>query len=251
VAGDFQSDKFLTLMDRTLLYVVILMLIHLFAHRLEALPLSKGVWLSFGGGISVAFVFIHLLPELHDWQLKLDERKAIPAFIGHQFLYLFTMIGVLAFYALEKAIIYFNEKKESKEKAVDDGIYFWHLGIFAFYNAIFGYIFHEDQEIKSFTSPLIFTAIAFHFVTNDYGMQHHHEKAYQKSGRWVMAGAVLVGWLLALIGPLPDLILASLFAFLTGGIVINILKEEMHEEKENHLGAFLLGALVFSVMFLV
>jgi hypothetical protein len=238
-------------MEKSLLYVVILMIIHVFAHRLEAIPLPKGIWLSFGGGISVAFVFLHLFPELHEWQRKLDDDQLVPDFFSGNFLYMLIMLGVLAFYALEKGIIYFKDKQESEAKAVDDGIYFWHLGIFAIYNAVFGYFFQEAQEMKSLNSPLIFAAVAFHFVTNDYAMQHHHEEEYKKTGRWVMAGAVLTGWLLGNIGRLPDIYLAGLLAFLTGGIVINILKEEMHEEKENHLGAFLVGAVFFSALMLL
>jgi len=235
-------------MESTKIYILVLVLTHVFAHRLKSIPLPKSVWLSFGGGISVSFVFMNLLPELQHWQIKLEGSHLGFKFLEGQLLYVLMMLGVLAFYTLEKGIIHFKERQEPEEQAVEDGVYFWHLGIFAIYNATFGYFILENQEMRALESPLVFSAVVFHFVTNDYAMQNHHEKAYQKSGRWVMGGAVMLGSLLAYFIKLEDFLMAAVFAFFTGGIIINILKEEMHEGKENNLGSFLVGAGLFSLL---
>jgi hypothetical protein len=47
----------------------LLALVHLLASRLRFLRVQpRSVWLSVGGGISVAYVFLHLLPELQEHQ---------------------------------------------------------------------------------------------------------------------------------------------------------------------------------------
>lgn len=39
--------------------------------------------------------------------------------------------------------------------------------------------------------------MALHFVVNDYGLREHHTEAYTQVGRWLLAAAVLGGWLLS------------------------------------------------------
>jgi len=234
-----------------LLYIGILILIHLFAYKLESLPIAKSKWLSFGGGVSVSFVFLHLLPRLHDWQIKISSNNLIPGAIRREYLWILILSGVLAFYALEKAIYWYKEKQEPEQQAVSDGLYFWHLGVFSLYNMLFGYLYIQNDNMTELLKPLIFVAIAFHFITNDYALQQHHEEDYLRSGRWVMAGAVVVGAVIGYLYKMPEAYLASVFAFLGGGIIINILKEEMHEGKENHLGSFLTGAVLFSIILML
>ena len=45
--------------------------------------------------------------------------------------------------------------------------------------------------------------------------------------------------------------IAVLFGFLAGGVVMNVLKEELPEEREGRFWAFALGAAFYSVVLLV
>ena len=61
-----------------LVFVLAAMLavIHLFAGHLQVFDrIPRSRWLSFGSGISVAYVFVHLLPELEEGEWPL--RRAI------------------------------------------------------------------------------------------------------------------------------------------------------------------------------
>ncbi len=42
-----------------------------------------------------------------------------------------------------------------------------------------------------------------------------------------------------------------LTAFLAGGIILNVLKEELPEERESRFGAFFVGSLLYSVLLLL
>ncbi len=61
---------------------------------------------------------------------------------------------------------------------------------------------------------------------------------------------MLVGWGLGrLVEPLPEVV-AGLFAFLAGGVVLNVLKEELPEERESRFSAFLVGAVGYAALLL-
>ena len=67
----------------TALLVAGLAMVHLFSGRvrfLDVLPRSR--WLSVAGGISVAYVFVHLLPDLA------EEQEAIRQAVGESFNFL-------------------------------------------------------------------------------------------------------------------------------------------------------------------
>lgn len=69
-------------------------LVQLFAGNLrflEIIPRSR--WLSVSGGISVAYVFIHLFPEMENAQKRLEETgRAIPWFEHHAWVVALTVL---------------------------------------------------------------------------------------------------------------------------------------------------------------
>jgi hypothetical protein len=84
--------------------------------------------------------------------------------------------------------------------------------------------------------------MALHFVVNDHGLREQHKEAYLRTGRWMLAAAVLIGWVVALLTEISEVAIAMLTAFLAGGVVMNVLKEELPEERESRFWAFALGA---------
>ena len=69
----------------TAICAIALAIIHLFSGKLQfirAKPRSR--WLSFGSGVSVAYVFVHILPELSKAQITLQNSLNIGlAFLEH------------------------------------------------------------------------------------------------------------------------------------------------------------------------
>ena len=97
---------------------------------------------------------------------------------------------------------------------------------------------------------LFFVAMALHFVVNDHGLREHHKDAYLRKDRWVLAAAVVLGWVVGLLTKLPEVAIAVLTAFLAGGVIMNVLKEELPEERESRFWAFALGAAFYTVILL-
>ncbi|WP_339748148.1 hypothetical protein [uncultured Rubinisphaera sp.] len=83
-----------------LLQAVIVMgfiLVHLFAGKmryLDGIPRSR--WLSMAGGTSVAYVFMHVFPELAEAQLAIGEGWGFVPWIEHH-AYFVSLCGLIVF----------------------------------------------------------------------------------------------------------------------------------------------------------
>lgn len=61
-----------------LLLVSGLMVVHIFAGKLRFLDgIPRSSWLSFAGGISVAYVFLHIFPEMGEAQESINPDIAV------------------------------------------------------------------------------------------------------------------------------------------------------------------------------
>jgi len=204
-----------------LLFAVALALVHIFAGRLSFLggtPRSR--WLSFAGGVSVAYVFVHILPDLseHQESIKRSGNLGVAYFEHH--VYLLALLGLTVFYGLERVAESSRQRsrKEGKADATSAGAFWLHIASFAAYNALIGYLLLHREEPGLQNLFFFCFALALHFVVNDYGLREHHKGAYHQIGRWILAAAVLAGWVIGRGTEIPEAAIAVLFAFLAGGI---------------------------------
>lgn len=235
------------------LFITGLALVHAFAGQLRYLKeVPRSAWLSFAGGVSVAYVFIHIFPELEEAQRALGEHGAV-AFVEHH-AYLVALLGLATFYGLERLVKHHQSRgnentSESKDKT-SPGIFWLHIGSFALYNALIGYllVYRENTPLEML---FFFLAMGFHFLVNDHGLLQHHRSAYLNRGRWVLASAVIIGWGCGLAVEVSEAATSTLFAFLSGGIVLNVLKEELPEERQSRFWPFAFGAAGYTALLLV
>ena len=93
-------------------------------------------------------------------------------------------------------------------------------------------------------------AMGLHFIVNDFGLRENHKHIYDRIGRWILAAAIIVGWVVGSGTQIGEATIAVLFAFIAGVIVLNVLKEELPEERESCFWAFGLGAVIYSALLL-
>lgn len=238
----------------SLLAAVGLALAHLFSGRLrflDATPRSR--WLSAAGGISVAYVFVHTLPDLAEEQETLREAAGETLAFVESHAYLVALLGLAVFYGLERAAKTSRgrSRRTSREDSTGAGVFWLHVGSFAAYNALIGYLLLHRESSEAGSLLLYFVAMALHFVVNDHGLRENHKGAYDRIGRWMLAVAVLLGWGIGVIVEVSEAFLAVLFAFLAGGVIMNVLKEELPEERESSFWAFATGAALYAAVLLV
>ena len=228
--------------------------VHLFSGSIRFLGVfPRSRWLSAAGGISVAYVFVHLLPDLA------EEQEAIREVVGESFnfleyhVYLVALVGLAAFYGLERAAKTSRQRQRSAggEDATEVRVFWLHTASFAIYNALIGYLILHREEL-GFQSLMLFTfAMGVHFVVNDYGLRKDHKGAYDSTGRWILGASVFAGWGIGLLFEISEAALGVLFGFLAGGVVMNVLKEELPEERESSFWAFALGAAAYAGVLLI
>jgi hypothetical protein len=228
-------------------------LIHVFAGKLRFLHVvPRSRWLSFAGGISVAYVFIHLLPELKTFQDTLRAAAdGVLSFLDHH-AYLIALTGLAVFYGIERSTK--QSRKQTREatgKDVSSVKIFWiSITAFACYNVLIGYLLVAESG-RSLGNLFFFAlAMALHFIVNDYGLREHHKDLYIHYGRWLLCAAIVAGAVAGQFVEIKPAALAIMVSFLSGGIVLNVLKEELPDERESRFSAFALGAASYAALLL-
>ncbi|PSR17113.1 hypothetical protein C8255_14350 [filamentous cyanobacterium CCP3] len=230
-----------------------LAVVHLLAKNLRflrAVPRSR--WLSFGSGVSVAYVFVHILPELSEQQEFIQDTLNRELLFLENHVYLVALVGVAIFYGLERLIKQSRQQNQAEGEGdvAERHVFGIHMASFAVYNALIGYLLLHRESPDPLSLLTFAIAMGLHFVVNDYGLRQDHRHNYDYVGRWVLAAAILVGWAIGAATEIPQAAIAVLFAFLAGGVILNVLKEELPEERESHFGSFAIGAAGYSLLLL-
>lgn len=203
--------------------------------------LMNRAWLSFTGGMAVGYVFLHILPELAAEQATLAQEWGEAAIAGYA-LYSTALAGLVLFFTVERTCLIVHE---AGHHGLAETVL--HYGSFAFFNAVIGYVSIQRAEHGMGTLLLFFGAIAPHILLNTHGLQDKH-KEKMRTGRWALSLALLFGWCLGALIQLSTAAQSFLFAFLSGGIILNALKEELPAESDSRLWAFLVGLVSYGAM---
>ena len=203
--------------------------------------------LSVAGGISIAYVFVHLLPEIAEAQRAVEEEASglLPAIETHA--YVMALVGLAAFYGVES--------RAREERRADEGeptaVTFWlHMVTFGTYNVLIGEVL-EAQARRGLQQAALYTlALGVHYVVNDRGLREHHPSRYHDLGRWLLAGLTVAGAVLGLLVDLREPVQGLLIALVAGGIVLNTVKEELPDASSSRFWAFCLGAGAYTALLL-
>jgi hypothetical protein len=225
----------------------------------------RSAWLSIAGGVSVAYVFVHLLPELAAGQAELaralegDRPGGGALGYAERHVYLIALVGLVLFYGLDKLALRSRgqrppgERSEGGSSEVDaaasGGVFAVHMASFSLYNLVIGYLLvHGERRGRGLA--LFAIAMALHFVVTDYGLGEHHRASYGRVGRWVLVAALGAGVAVGYAAALPEAAVAVLVAFLAGGVMLNVLKEEVPSERKSRYWAFAGGAAAYAALLL-
>lgn len=234
--------------------VTLFALVHLFAGRLAALnQVPRNRWLSAAGGISVAYVFVHIFPELAEIQEQIQGSASALSWLEHH-AYLVSLIGLASLYGVEQAAKR-SGRRHQRDNRPDDtpplALFWVHIGSFALYNALVGYLLVHREEPEPRGLLVYAVAMTVHFVVNDFGLQRHHRADYHARARWALAAAPVAGWLLGLSTTLSETATGALYGLLAGGVILNVLKEELPEERRSRFAPFALAAGAYAAILLL
>jgi hypothetical protein len=187
-----------------------------------------------------------VLPELADHRSTFSAALEISGAAAERSVYLVALVGLSIFYGLERAAKI--SRKRSAEDRVGSRVLWLHIGSFALYNVLIGYLLLHREATGWRPLLIYFFAMALHFVTSDFGLREDQKQTYDSVGRWVTAASVLMGWALGLATTVPEITVGFLFAFLAGGVVLNVLKEELPEERRSRFWPFAAGGAGYAAL---
>ncbi|HET9017238.1 MAG TPA: hypothetical protein VFN57_16665 [Thermomicrobiaceae bacterium] len=98
---------------------------------------------------------------------------------------------------------------------------------------------------------LFVVAMGLKFVVDDCGLHRERCDDYERIARWVLTAAVLAGAAAGLPSGVPAGAIAVMRAFLAGGIMLNVLNEEIPAARPRSFWPFALGAAVYGCLLLV
>jgi hypothetical protein len=237
-----------------LLAAALLAVAHLITPSLRFLGgIPRSVWLSIAGGVSVAYVFMHLLPELAEGQARIKESLQdavsgsgnLASFVVasvERHVYLVALAGLAVFYGLDKLA-------KSAHGRSSPGAVFWvHMAAFSLYNALIGYLLLNRPEADTTALASYTIAMALHFIVTDFALVEAHAHRYCAVGRWLLVLALGAGVTLGAFTTVSPAATAIFVAFLAGGVILNVLKEEVPSERQARFLAFVGGMAAFAVL---
>lgn len=236
----------------SMIVIIGFIIVHIFTDAikfLDARPTNRLMSLVSGG--SIAYVFLHLVPELTHYKKVIEEARLLNWLESIEYpTYVAALLGIAVFYGINQLRAK-SERKNKQKNHVNrpgKGIFILEIGAFALYNGLIGYLLTELSGGNIAAYVIYFIVFSFHFIANNRILHLTHEDLYTKIGRWFLAASVLVGWVLYETTDASDLTIAFLSSFLTGGIILNILNDELPEEKTSSYTAFLVGMVFIAVL---
>ncbi len=216
-------------------------------HPFRSLIRDRRSILSFGAGMSAAYVFVHVMPELHNARRAFVESVSTTLRYEGMAIYFIALLGFLLFYGLEHQS---NRLRGSGAEGEVGPAFKLDISGFAAYVWLMAYLLVNHFGDSLVSIELYAVALAFHFLSLDHSLRHEHGDAYERIGRYVLAGMALLGWGMGLLFALPGHILALLVAFISGAIIVNALIMELPAEKDGRFLPFMAGGLVYGLILL-
>lgn len=202
---------------------------------------------SFGGGMAAAYVFLHVMPELHGARHAFTEAAAMALPYEGKAIYYLALAGFLSFYGIR----HFHTRQLSAREGKPDRLDFQvQIGGFAAYAWLMGYLLLRGLEAHHAAIELYAVAMGFHCLAINRELRHEYGNDYRRTGRFILAGMALAGWASAALLDLPASLIPLLLAFLSGAVIMNSLILELPTEKDGRFWPFITGGLLYGLILL-
>ncbi|ADU29162.1 DUF3270 family protein [Evansella cellulosilytica] len=221
---------------------IIFIFIQFFASRwIPSTRIRRAKWLSLSGGIAVSYVFVYVLPAMHEHQATYAEADH---FAMESELYSVGLLGVLAIFGIKKLAHY------NQSRARNNQLFFAiELGFFCIYNMLISYVVITTQ-VAGWQAVFYSTAIGLHFLAVAHDLWRENAEMYEQLGRYFLVIAIATGWIAGNFFVLPSPVISMIFAFVSGAMIINVLKDEVPANADTHFSSFMLGSVLYTVIVL-
>jgi hypothetical protein len=190
-------------------------------------------WLSFSGGVAVAYVFIHLIPELHK----------ITSVAGDPLTFSLALIGTIVYFGAAKFV------KQSKSSPDSRLAFIIQMTALIPYFFAVGYFLERSNTLTALGSYTI--AVGLHLIGFGFDQKEDHGERYTIWVAGTLAVVLIAGTIISYFYKFDELTLDLLLAFVTGGILLNSIKEEIPTANQSSFWAFAVGAVSIGFLLLL
>lgn len=223
--------------------------LHWLAPRIERLPLVPARAMgSFAGGISIAYVFLQLLPALAEGSTgigeALDDTITLTPLVD-LFIFIIALTGFTVFYGLDHLAHAAAGVTAGGEPP--PAVFYVHLGAFGIYNALITYTMPLRLRTGVVFALLFTVAMGLHFVLTDRNLRQHYPVRFRRVGRVALAASLLGGWAAAVwAAPTRTVVVSLLTAFLGGSVLLNVFTEQLPSGPRTSFGWFVVGLVLYA-----
>ena len=205
-------------------------------------------WASLGGGAGLAYVFVHLLPELASGGSELSEQIGMlpyaPTHLVEALLFFVALLGVLVIFSID-----ILAQRQTSLTSISSWL---HLSCFAALNYLYAYSLPSLISTGLIYGILFAVAIGSHVLLSDRFSVIHHPTRFRERNRWIGSSAPVLDLLCAcLLHPISDLMLAFASAFLGGGLLMTVFREELPAANSTRFLWFLAGSGGMAILLIV
>jgi hypothetical protein len=230
---------------------MVLMFFHLVSSWFaKLLPQNGRGFVSFSGGVAVAYVFLQMLPNLVEYNKPIGEylikNQWLTSFT-ELLIYIVALFGFLIYYGLDL----------TAERYRDQGndvrfVYELHLFMFCLYNFLITYTM-SLRVVSSITGTVLFTiAMALHFILTDQKFCRFYPNQFNHKGQFILIAALLFGWICSVVfDPVNVLMVAMMIAFLAGSVLLNVFREELPAVNTASFSWFAFGVVCVATVLLM
>lgn len=188
--------------------------------------------LSFAAGVSIAYLFLQLLPHIHEATLHLKDLA-----------YISIMLGFASFHLVEKYIYQHAKRKERLMELKEV-----HSIAFFIYYFIMGSVLYFVSSFNAFAGLLFILPILVHAAVGEISTSSVHESIRNNlSWKLFMSSSTLLGILFFHFMSVPSSVVYVLLGFAVGALFYITIKDLL-PQKSGSPSFFIAGATIYSIL---
>ena len=195
--------------------------------------------------MSAAYVFVRMMPELATARSDYVTFARIHIFNEGIGVYFVALLGFIVFYALHRRRAHGRAEAAELQVRAEFRL---RVGELAAYVWMITYLLANNRLQSPIAISLYTLAMLAHFFTIEQSIHKEYMDLYRKSGRFILAGAVLFGWSSGVFLPMPRGLVDELVAFLSGAIIMNSALMEMPSREKGQFIWFMAGGVIYGLL---
>lgn len=185
---------------------------------------------AFSGGLSIGYVFLHLIPSLDTSHELIGGR-----------IYFVALLGFVVFYGVD--VFYQPPRHRHPTK------YHAYLGAFFLYDALLVFTLGMVLPPTPWMTLAFAATLALDVLSTDIELEEQYGIRFFRSGRWILLAGIGTGFVLATFRRPHPMYVDMLTAVLAGFIMFEVFSGEF-PVRSKKFGAFCAGLAVFSLLHL-